>query len=208
MLTLQICKRRLLLANTLHGFLSDDIIQLIYEHSHLTDNIIHMLIQRNYEYHRIKQYLYSDLSRYMINYYERYWKQKYSQHFKLKHVYNGDIVVPILPFINDTHVEHCHCDQCILHIDYPRYSYLMESYKENYRGYTSRQLNHWLYFILSLHCTGYNDNDRNNLSGFCSHYERRYNYKINKYKVYNENIFLKNNKSKWKQLEQAWKSFL
>jgi len=68
--------------------------------------------------------------------------------------------------------------------------------------------NYWLYFILALHCTGFNDNTRNILSGFCSHYERNNNYKINNYKVYNENIFLRNNKSKWKQFEQAWKSFL
>ena len=59
MLTLQICKRRLILAKTLHTFLSDDIIQLIYEHSHLTDDIIHILKQRNQAYYLVKQYLYN-----------------------------------------------------------------------------------------------------------------------------------------------------
>ena len=208
MLTLQICKRRLLLAKTLHTFLSDDIIQVIYEHSHLTDDIIHILEQRNKAYYLVKHYLYNNLSRYMTNYYERYWKQKYSQHFKLNHVCDEEIIVPILPIINDTHVKDCHCDQCVLHIDYPRYRYLMELYKEKYRGNTLRKNNYWLYFIVSLHCTGYNDNTRNKLSGFCSYYERNHNYKINNYKIYNENLFLKNKKSKWKQLEQAWKSFL
>ena len=208
MLTLQICKRRLLLAKTLHTFLSDDIIQLIYEHSHLTDDIIYILKQRNQAYYLVKNYLYNNVPNYKTNYYERYWSQKYTQHFS-HHLFRlEENIIPILPIINDTHVKYCHCDQCILHIDYPRYRYLMEAYKEKYRGNILRQNNYWLYFIVSLHCTGYNDNTRNNLSGFCSYYERNHNYKINNYKIYNENLFLKNKKSKWKQLEQAWKTFL
>jgi len=139
------------------------------------------------------------------NTYEKNWIINYTHRpAKVSYVHCDRIKTPI---IKDEHIRDCKCDQCIHRFDYPRYSYLHKKVMNPYRGHTSKEYNHWFYYLLSICSTGYNNiQDIPSLSGFCSQYDCLDKYRVNYNKEYIHNIFLKNDKSRIIKMTDIWES--
>ena len=195
------CNRKLLLAKCLNIYLCSDIIDMIQKISFNKD--IKQLLMLNKAVRRIYSHLMYVLPGYMQHLFNRSWMVRYTENMRIRklHSYDDNIPYYICPFIQDTHIKYCKCDQCIYQFDYPRYKYLMETIK---RG-LEKDYNSWIFYLLSIEGTGSNNsNDKYKLSGFCSQYNRLDNYKEDFTKEYNENLFLKNQESKWMYLDKIW----
>ena len=193
------CKRKLLLAKCLTKYLCADIIEIIQNMSFNKD--IKKLLMLNKAVCGIYSHLMYVLPGYMQHLFNRSWMIRYTKNMRIRKLNSYDTNIPyyICPFIQDTHIKYCKCDQCIYRFDYPRYKYLMETIKrELEKDYKS-----WMFYLLSIEGTGCkNIYDKDTLCGFWSQYNRLDNYKEEFTKEYNENLFLKNQKSKWMYLDE------
>ena len=193
--------RKLLIAKCLNIYLCSDIIDMIQKISFNKD--IKQLLMLNKAVRRIYSHLMYVLPGYMQHLFNRSWMIRYTKNMRIRKLNSYDTNIPyyICPFIQDTHIKYCKCDQCIYRFDYPRYKYLMETIK----GGLEKDYNPWIFYLLSIEGTGCNNlYYKYKLSGFCSQYNRLDNYKGDFTKEYNENLFLKNQESKWMYLDQIW----
>lgn len=206
---LHYAKRKLAFVRRIDKFLSDDLIQNIFDYFPNEDNIIdlktikssiHISIKNTKDYYTGIGLDYYNIFCYSWKLMNNSFLNQIRPNKKITRVYQ---ILPYL-FAHERYFDSCDgdCDYCLYKIDYPRQKYLYNKYKHDFRkGKHSNFYNNWIKFQYCLCSTIGRTSKR---AGFISIYDRKNSYKKNIYPKYKSHLVLKNNISAWKNFEKIW----
>lgn len=202
-------KRKLAFVRRIDSFLSNDLIENIFDYFPNEENIINLKtiqssikisINNTKDYYETIGLDYHHIFCYSWKLINNPFTNNIRPNKNIIKVYQ---VLPYL-FAHERYFDSCEgeCDYCLYKIDFPRQKYLREKYKNDFRkGKHSNFYNNWIKFQYYL-CSTIGRTSRR--AGFISIYDRRNSYKKNTYPKYKSHIILKNNISAWKNFEKIW----
>ena len=206
---LHYAKRKLAFVRRIDSFLSNDLIESIFDYLPNDDNINDLKNIKSSIYISIKNTkdYYDSIG---LDYYNIYcYSWKLMNNAFINHVRPSQRVIhnyQILPYLfnQERYYNSCdgNCDYCLYKIDYPRQKYLHDKYKNDMRkGKHSNFYNNWIKYQYYLCSTIGRCSKR---TGFISIYDRKNYYKKNIHPKYKSHLILKNNISAWKNFENVW----
>ena len=204
-LNLLIAKNKLIYSYVLNKYLSNDLIEKIVENYTISNNniIYKKTINENIFMSKKIYISYYKIFDKPNSVYGKTWDFDNHQSYRIfRPNYNIIFNLQLLPFIFDSHTNKCKCDRCTYNIDFPRIIYLLRKYDNPLSGHYSNYFNNHIKFMLYLTFTrGINYKHKKNKHYYTKDFIGGFPHLINyKYK----HIFLKNNKSNWKQLTNLW----